>query len=918
MKKMRLQTLLMAFLLNFIFGDVYSQVARETDCLTGNAQRNISQAGKDSLLIRMHEIQTSPKLMRRGSCTYFEGEHLGAIRFPVGGIGTGCIQFDGRAIPRYWQIFNNMTYDFIPNSFLLLRCCEGEKVQIRALQTDSVRSVRGMETLRCRNEFPFLVYEFSDRLPVEVKMSVYNPFIPTDLKNSGIPVVFYRVHLCNTSDRQVEVDLLASQQNAVGFTKVPRITRGKSFAERFARGMERITVRDNVSEFYDKNYNYVSQKRDAEILRMDSKKLPDDEHFGQMALLLLDDGHTSFESSVTASWDNFEELIRRFAKKGDVVEKSKVRPSGRGRTYSGAISTRILLNAQEDKTVNFALVWYFPNGKNGGDSSWDSWGNGSWSGNGNRYACYWPNMDTLIDYIIENHKELYHLSRQFEESFFKTNLPYWAVERLASQLSILKSRTFFHDKTDYVGLWEGCGSGDGAGSGNCNHVWHYAQAHARLFPELARKIRRESYMAMKEDGQFSYRQPAGSSAFDGQCGEILATYREHLLSENAEWLQQQYPYLQKAVDYLIASWDKNADGWLEGHKHTTYDCSLSGNPSFLTSLYLAALKASVKMAAVCHDPEHQNLWNRILEKGMEIQNERLWNGRYYRQESDSSSPASDYGNGCHSDQLLGQWWADQLGLGNLFPSYRMEKAFHSIFKYNFRSVLAAHRQEPREFAKPDEPGLIVCTWPLDKRPQGATAYSDEVWTSLEYNLSASLFKYNDPVDALTLLWAGHLRHDGILKEGYKGEWGNFGFSGNPFGDEECGQFYGRTLSNWSVLLAIQGFEYNAPEGYLAFHPSWQPANHCSFFSTAAGWGNYYQQVTDEVQVNRIDFVYGNLKLQTLTLPNALGSKRVRVVVMLNGSPLSVFSETDEDEIMLSLNALVLKAGDCLLIKVSTM
>lgn len=320
------------------------------------------------------------------------------------------------------------------------------------------------------------------------------------------------------------------------------------------------------------------------------------------------------------------------------------------------------------------------------------------------------------------------------------------------------------------------------------------------------------------------------------------------------------------------------------------------------------------MAAVCGDKQHEAEWSAMAEKSAILQNERLWNGHYYRQVNDSLKPASDYGNACLADQLLGQWWADQIGLGELYPSYQLEKAFSSIFNYNFRSILKGHKQLPREFAKPDEPGLIVCTWPFNDRPSATTAYTDEVWTSQGYNLAANLFKYGRNRDALTLLRAGWQRYDGKLRTGYKGEWGNFGYSGNPFGDDECGQFYSRSLCNWSILLSVQGMSYDGPKGFLAFSPKWEPDTHCSFFSTAAAWGNFSQAVTDGIQQNSLVLSYGKLELNRLRLDNRLGKENVQIEAFLNGKKIKITCVSDKKYVDLYLDTLRLNKSDELKLK----
>ena len=856
-------------------------------------ENSVTTAIQDDNLLKekYHQMKNAPNLDKRGESHFYANEYLEAIKFPVGGIGTGCVQFDGSAVPRFWQIFNNMTHDFIPNNFMAVRVKRGGNVAVRALQTKSVDSeLQAMESLKCKNEFPFLEYVFEDKdVSVDMSMKVYNPFIPLNLRESEIPAVFYKITVTNTEQTEVEIDLLASGQNAVGFSKVPKVREGESFAARYEFCLNRKLIENNTSDLYGGNVNSEFKNDGAKVLMMESVGTQtSDEHFGQMALMLIDSDEQLKGTHVVPSWDGIEQLADSFEKTGRVkMSKHSPKGSDKGTTYSGAITTKVILQPGETKTFDLVMAWYFPNGKNGGHlDAWDGWGKGKWEGNGNNYANHWASMSELTKYITLNNDRLYAESRDFQESFFATNFPYWMVERLSSQLSILKSRTLFHDKSGYVGLWEGSGAGDGSCAGNCNHVWHYVQTHARLFPDLARAAREQAYEYIKKDGQIPYRQPAGSHAFDGQCGDVLATYREHLMTNNDEWLKSQYPDMKRAIGYLTTTWDSDGDGWLKGNMHTTYDCGMSGNASFLTSLYLATLKAGVKMAAICGDTEQSEKWDVLASKSAKIQNERLWNGEYYIQVPDTMHRANDYKNGCHSDQLLGQWWADQLGLGDLYPAYRMESAFNAILKYNFKSTLQFHKQSPREFAKNDEPGFLVTTWPANDRPAEAPGYSDELWPTYEYIIAASLLKQGQSKDALTLLSAGASRYDGRLRTGYVGDWGNFGFSGNPFGDDECGQFYSRSLCHWSVLLAAQGFFYDGPKAQLAFAPKWKPENHNSFFATIHGWGNFMQKQNEETQTNKIEVKYGEVEFKTLTLDNLMGREPENVEILLNGKSVT--------------------------------
>lgn len=884
---------------------IVAQIARE---LKSDAVINQQKEDRNQLLQDFYKLSDNPDLMVRGNPTVYKNENLEAIQFPVGGIGTGCIQFDGNAVPRFWQIFNNMTHDHISNSFFAVRMKNNDGVQVRALQTKNVAGFQKMAGLEASSKFPFISYRFKDEIPLEIQMDVFNPFIPTDLKNSEIPAVFYRFTIKNPTNDSVEVSLLAAQQNAVGFSKISKITEGDSFAERYQKSLDREPVIGNKSEYYGGNKNTIVSKGKSSMLLMEGNTDKLDEHFGQMALISLTQ---NVDIQGNANWEKGEGFNSYFNETGNIRTRIKIGKSKAGNTWTGALNSKIILAPGESKQINYALAWYFPNGLNGGHlQNWDAWGKGDWEGVDNNYANHWNDIEELSDYIIKNHCWLTETTEKFTNSFYETNLPFWLIERIGNQLSILKSRTIFHDKRGYVGLWEGCGSGDGSCAGNCNHVWHYAQAHARLFPEMGRKIKEQSFNAIKDDGQIPYRQPAGSPAFDGQCGDIIGAYREFLLSPNTEWLKKLYPNIKRAMNYLVEKHDPDKDGWLsDAPKHTTYDASMTGNPSFLASLYLTALKASVEMANVSGDNIQAKEWDLIAENSAKLQNEKLWNGEYFIQ-IPGEKRATDYENGCMSDQLLGQWWANQIGFGSMYPDYKIFSSTKAILKYNFKSNLLNHTQVARKFAKPEEAAMVGTTWPGNDRTSYASGYSDEIWTTYEYTIASSLLKYGELKDAMVLLRSGFDRYNGRLKTGYKtpNGWGNFGFSGNPFGDDECGQFYSRALSVWSVLIAAQGFEYNGPKGEIAFNPKWKPENHQLFFVTAEGWGSYSQELENGKQKSTIELSFGKLKLNQIKL-NTNKENQSTVQVFLNDKKVDCTFSSNGKELLIKPGTLELKKDD---------
>jgi uncharacterized protein (DUF608 family) len=480
--------------------------------------------------------------------------------------------------------------------------------------------------------------------------------------------------------------------------------------------------------------------------------------------------------------------------------------------------------------------------------------------------------------------ELTRLTRLYHDTLYASNLPYWLLDRLSAQLAVLRSPTCFWTGDGYFGGWEGCKPESGCCFGNCSHVWHYAQAHARLFPEIARRMREQELGHQTPEGLVPFRQGAARPALDGQCGNVLGAYREHLMSADRSWLDTHWPKVKRSMEYVISTWDGDEDGVLSGPQHNTLDGELGGSSSWLGTMYLAALAAAEKMAELEGDAEAVDRYRRIRQSGSHRQNDALWNGEYYIQIPEQR-PQEDYGTGCHIDQVLGQWWAHQLDLGWLYPPERVRTALQSLLKYNFRADFRGIEQLPRKFVHDDDAGMQMITWPRGERPEPPhiMRYADEVMSGFEYSAAAAMVQAGLLREGFAVVRAAADRYDGRLRTGLSGA--AWGYSGNPFGDDECGKFYARPMSIWSMLLACQGFVYDGPAGVIGFRPAWKPDDHRSFFSAAQGWGLFTQTRRDGRQTERIEVRYGKLAVSSVAFELPKNVTPTKISVRLNGRPI---------------------------------
>ncbi len=830
---------------------------------------------------RLAELMSEQQLFARGESHVYRGEHLTAISLPVGGIGAGHVEIDGRCVRHRWHIFNNFEQSFVPDSFFAVRAqAEGAPTVVRALQTVPVEPFTPMASLAFRGEYPFGWYEFEDpALPVHVSLETLNPLIPLDTKNSGIPCAIFTLTAENDGQEAVDVAFLATQQNAVGFP-----------------GQGQINSRRHPA--YGGNKNRVTSGDGATILHMTSELREDAPGFGDMALMALDR-----EATGAATWPDVASLADQFGNSGQLNGPEAAGPSPGGQTVDGALTVAFRLAPGEKATVPFVLTWDFPNARHG---------QGAWGGYGNRYAAWWSDALGVARYVRANFDELTGLTRLYHDTLYASNLPVWLLDRISSQMAVLRSNTCFWTRSGYFGAWEGCSQGGGCCAGNCSHVWHYAQSHARLFPELARAMREQEYRHQTPEGLIPFRQglmtnPAG----DAQCGAVLGTYREHLIGHDRKWLRRNWPAAKRAMEFQIATWDPDEDGVLVGPQHNTLDDELSGSSSWLGTMYLAALAAAERMADLQGDAQAAERYRRIGASGSEKQDEALWNGEYYVQIPEAEMQR-DYGTGCHIDQVLGQWWAHQLDLGWVYPPERVRAALQSLLKHNLRADFRGITQSPRKFVADEDAGMQMITWPLGGRPdpQHCMRYADEVMSGFEYSAAAAMVQAGLLREGLAVVRAAQLRYDGRFRPGLApGAWG---YSGNPFGDDECGKFYARPMSIWSMLLACQGFIYDGPAGLVGFRPVWRPEDHRSFFTTAEGWGLFTQTRSGSKQTAQVELRRGRLGLVSMVFGLPTNREPESVTVTVRGKPVASTHAVEDGCLRISLERRVtLEAGEVL-------
>jgi hypothetical protein len=190
-------------------------------------------------------------------------------------------------------------------------------------------------------------------------------------------------------------------------------------------------------------------------------------------------------------------------------------------------------------------------------------------------------------------------------------------------------------------------------------------------------------------------------------------------------------------------------------------------------------------------------------------------------------------------------------------------------------------------------------------------------TGFEYAAAATMIQYGLLREGFVVAKAISDRYDGRLRTDLTdSKWASWGYSGNPFGDDECGKFYARAMSVWSLLLASQGFLYDGPAGVIGFKPVWQPEDHASFFTAAEGWGLFTQKRRQNRQTERIEVRYGELRVRTMIFQLARDTEPSSVTVSVGRTEIKAVHTVRDGGIVISLpSPVVVDEGQALTVTV---
>ncbi len=815
----------------------------------------------------------------------YERRKAQAISFPIGGIGTGSIGLSGNGCLIDWEIKNRP--DKCSNngfSFFAVKAeKDGKLVDARVLNGDQFLPYQGMPHVenfagygfgpeRCtlagaphfrdcvfEGSYPYAKIEFGEeKFPGKPLLHAFNPFIPSNEEESGIPAAFFAIEIYNNTKDDMDYTIAGSLQNCAV----------KAVNKQFSAGKIKGVFLDSVETDHDApSYGNLAIATDAE-------KCDVQEYWFRGAWF---DALSVFWQDFTASGKMRERTYNLSGVDGYPGTKDVC-----------TVCAHVSVPAGAKKAVRFVISWSFPNYTNYWNpvNEEETGLKNTWK---NYYATRFQDSENSACYALENWDRLDASTRAFHDALHGSTLPADAIDAISGTMSVLKTPTCIRLSDGSFYGWEGLHSTSGSCEGTCTHVWNYAYAMPFLFPRLERNLRETNYRYNQDEiGGMHFRTmlPMGRKFWDfrpcadGQFGDVMKTYREWKLLGDNEWLKKLWPNVKKSVEYAWNpanpdKWDVNADGVLEGRQHHTLDMELFGPNGWLNGFYLGALKAASEMARAMGD-EIAEKFEAIYANGREWVDKNLFNGKYYSQQVNLKNRdiLKAYGedaykgywndeaqevkyqieNGCSIDQVTAQWHANLIGLGDIMDTDHVKSALKSIYNNNFK-CMRDHFNPCRLYSINDECGTVMCEWPEGvKKPVIPIPYAEETMYGFEYQAAVGMLQNGMLEEGLELISSIRARHNGENR--------------NPWNEMECGSNYARSMASYSALIALTGYEFDMTRSHIGFNPKLNKDAFKTFWSADNVWGEYSQCASGA----KLNALYGQITLKSFKADGHAASK----------------------------------------------
>jgi non-lysosomal glucosylceramidase len=629
--------------------------------------------------------------------------------------------------------------------------------------------------------YPRSWFVYENVFQTQLTCEQFSPIWANNYQESSYPVAVFVWKAHNPTNAPITLSIMLTWQNMVGW-----FTNASKSPE--------VKIRDDGSPVYEYqprlnqsqgNYNFIVKNPDkiASVMARDGIISPQEEGEGEWCIAIRK--HPRSEIFHHTKWNPVgtgNDIWDSFAKDGSLPNIRDRTPANENEQTGSALAVRFTLQPGETLEIPFALTWNFPITEFAEGVKY-SRRYTDFLGSNNQTA--W----NLAAIALDEYQQWQQQIQAWQQPILnRGDLPDWFKMALFNELYDLTA-----GGTLWSAATEKDPYGQFAVLECLDYRW-YESLDVRLygsfgllmlFPELEKAVMRAFaraipasddrtrvigyYYTIGAESQMAVRKTAGATPHDlGAPNEhvwektnytayqdcnlwkdlgsdfVLQVYRDFILTggSDREFLAESWNAIVQTLDYL-KQFDQDNDGIPEnsGAPDQTFDdWRLQGVSAYCGGLWLAALQAAIAIGNILkpsdNNPDtinHQiNKFQTWLSRSLPIYQEKLWNGKYYKLDSESGSDI------VMADQLCGQFYTRLLGLPDIVPNECAHSALTTVYEACF---LKFHEGK---FGAAN--GLH-----LDGSPENPKAtHPLEVWTGINFGIAAFLVQMNMKAEAFKL------------------------------------------------------------------------------------------------------------------------------------------------------------------------
>ncbi len=705
---------------------------------------------------------------------------------PLGGFGAGCIGRSSRGDFNLWHLDGGEHwYGTIPDCQFAVWEQHGEQKRAYALATAPARDdsrIDGDNPLSAWGWYPASNQErsygtYAARYPLswttlndvfaaEILCEAFSPILPGDYRRSSYPVAVFRWTLRNPTNQPLDLSLLLSWRNTVGW-----FTNTDASAEVHFRddGSPEHNYAPAIGDGEGQRNQWVDQPGLTGVLLDGNHASPIAEGEGQWCLA-LPDNLNDVQLMRCSRWDptgDGSELWSPFAAEGRIPDSNNDRASRRGEQASAAIAVKLSLAPGESREIPMVISWDLPV---------------------TGFATGASDLRRYTDFFGVDGKNAVAIAAEALRDWqdWRSQIDIWQqpiIER--SELPEPLRMALLNELYDLASggsLWTAARPGDPVGRFGVleclDYAWYESLdvrlygsfALLQLWPELDKAVLRSFaraipasdatqrpigwYFTQGRGRVEADRKIEGATPHDlGAPNEepfdatnytayqdcnlwkdlasdyVLQVWRTFCFSptgEDLSFLSTCWPSAVEALRYL-KRFDANNDGLPDngGAPDQTFDdWPLKGVSAYCGALWIAALEAALAMGQRLQldlgldTSQEQREFSQWLDQSRSNFDKLLWNGEYYRIDAESGTPV------VMADQLCGDFYARLLKLPPVVSDAKSRSTLQVIKEACFEGFNKGELGVAN--------GLRRDGTPLD--PDGT--HPLEVWTGINFGLAS--------------------------------------------------------------------------------------------------------------------------------------------------------------------------------------